>query len=215
MVRGVNTRWAWGGAAVVAAALGLAGCEAPRGDTGGRIDPSRTTAADERSPQANMPSLYEFGDRVAERLAADISSIPEIRDAPTRVVIELGGLNNKTRTSTQDFEQIQVRLRNRFANSDYIRNKAMVVDSTARMDQELDRIQGDTGGRDLLQENIDRRGAGRTDRYDPRQIFVLLGDFYESARGGTRRYYFEFRLTNLKTRSIVFSESYDLGQVMR
>ena len=51
-----------------------------------------------------------------------------------------------------------------------------------------------------------------TARYKPEETYVLMGDFFESRRGSTRRYYFEFKLTHLASRELVFSESYDLAQ---
>ncbi|MCC7146229.1 MAG: hypothetical protein IT443_07260 [Phycisphaeraceae bacterium] len=195
-------------AAVAVMALGvLASCQAPpAGDTGGRVDPYRTTASDRMSEQASIPSLLEFCDRTSERLASDLSQIPEINEAKTRLVLELGDIVNKTRTSTTDFELIQHRLRSQLMQSKLIRDNFKIVESKARMDRELARVNAND---DLLQEN----STGKTATYDPNVSYVLQGDFYEARRNARREYYFEFKLTNLASRDIVFSHSYDLGQV--
>ena len=77
----------------------LVGCSStPTGSTGGRIDSYRTTDSDRVSRKANIPSLLEFTDQVSQELAAQLASIPEIRTAETRQVLELGSIQNKTQT---------------------------------------------------------------------------------------------------------------------
>ncbi|MCB1281936.1 MAG: hypothetical protein KDB18_10475 [Salinibacterium sp.] len=196
-------------ATIVGAGM-LAGCQstAPNrsvGESGGRINPYSTTAADRASGQASAPALWEFSDQVAESLAQRIAGIPEIAQSPDRVVVELGNLSNGTDTPTQDFELIQRRLRSKLLTSDVVANRVRFVESIDDMDAEYRRVQAtNNNGMNPL-----------TDRYDPRSIYVLRGDFLESSRRGgeTRRYFFEFRLTNLQTRTIVFNDSFDLAQV--
>ena len=55
-----------------------------------RVGVTQTTGGDYYSPQASMPDLYRFGDEVGMRIAREIALIPEVRDSPTRVVVELG-----------------------------------------------------------------------------------------------------------------------------
>lgn len=175
------------------------------GDSGGRINPYSSTSADRASGAASAPALWEFSDQVAESLVRRIASIPEIAQSPQRVVVELGNLSNGTDTPTQDFELIQRRLRSKLLTSDVVTNRVRFVESIDDMDAEYRRIQAtDSGGMNPL-----------TDRYDPSSIYVLRGDFLESSRRGgeTRRYFFEFRLTNLQSRTIVFNDSFDLAQV--
>ena len=56
------------------------------------------------------------------------------------------------------------------------------------------------------------KSGGGTAQYDPKITYVLQGDFFESDRGERRQYYFEFKLTNLATREIVFNKHFDLAQ---
>lgn len=180
------------------------GCESPpkvsQGNTGGRLDPYQSTGADRASGSALIPALLEFSDKTAQRLAADIAGIREITGSDTKVVLELGGINNQTRTSTGDFELIQRRVRGQLLASRMLREHFLVVDNRVRMNLEQERVQADGE-------------AGATAKYDPKITYVLLGDFFEANRGGRRQYYFEFTLTNLASRAIVFHSDYDLGQV--
>jgi len=186
-------------AVVVVVQVAGGGCESPpeRGSRGGRIDPYRTTEADRESSRVTMPALLEFCDVTAENLVRDLRQIPEITGAGAerQVVLELGDINNKTRTPTNDFEMMQVRLRDKLLASDVINQNVLVVEDLQRMDQQRRRLtRGDTSG---------------TNVYHPEDTYILYGDFYR-ASGQTRRYYFAFRLA-VQTRKIVFREQYDLA----
>lgn len=199
-------------AAGLLAAAALSGCTHNRdvGDSGGRINPYASTRADEASTAASMPAMLEYSDQVAQALVRRLSDIPEIESAPARVIVELGAIENQTNTPRSDFEMIQRRLRSRLINSDIAAANMKFVESVAAMDAEQRRVMG--GETDPLQRDYD---GGRTDRYDPSHTYVLRGAFFESGRGDTRRYFFEFNLVNLQTRSIVFNEPFDLAQQRR
>ena len=98
---------------LIVLALVVAGCRPgpPRGTTGGRMDPHRTTDSDRASSSASGAALWEYSDQVAEALARDLSDLDRIRTAPTRVALEVGDLHNRTNTPTGDFELIQHRIR--------------------------------------------------------------------------------------------------------
>lgn len=196
--------------ALASAGLLAAGCEnVPRGESGGRIDPYRTTASDRASNSASIPALMEFSDATAAALAQDLNEIDEIQALNTKAVLELGSLSNKTNTPSSDFEQIQARVRGQIFQSKLIRQHFIIVEGRGRMNTELGRVNGGGGNGDLLQEG---GSGGGTARYDPKNTYVLQGDFFESNRGDRRQYYFEFKLTNLASRVIVFQKSFDLGQ---
>lgn len=179
------------------------GCT-PDGSTGGRIDPYRTTEADYDSSRASMPSMLEFSDQVAAALAYDLADIPEVQNSPTKLVLELGDMENHTRTPYSDFMLIQRRVQNQLLSSNVVKNQFILVEGPARMDLEKQRVTSN-----------DSSSA----RYDAGQTFMLMGDFFESNRvekdrgGDVRRYYFTFKLVNLQTRQIVFSNDYDLAQL--
>ena len=175
--------------------LVLTGCE----KTGSRIDPYESTKSDLNSKQASIPALLEFSDLTAQRLAQDITSIPQVRDSSERLVLELGSIENRTRTATTDFELIQRRLRSQLMRSDVVRRNFMIVEGRQRMDSELQRVAGVTDS--------------TTARYNPADTFVLQGDFFEARRGDRSQFFFNFKLTNLATRELVFDSDYDLAQL--
>ena len=175
-----------------------------------RGDKARATGRN--SSGASLPALLEYSDTVSQALGQELTEIPDIEKAPTRCVLELGSINNQTNTPTGDFEQIQARIRGQIFQSKLIKSRFMIVEGRGRMNNELGRVQGDSGRKDLLQ---DGSGPAGTAQYDPKITYVLQGDFHESDRGDRRQYYFEFKLTNLSTREIVFDKPFDLAQAPR
>ena len=177
------------------------------GQSGGRINPYASTRGDAVSTAASMPAMLEYSDQVAEALTRRLSNMPRIANAPTRVIVELGAIENQTDTPRSDFELIQRRLRSKLINSDIASANMKFVESVQAMDAEARRVRG--GETDPLQRDY---GGGQTDRYDPANTYVLRGAFFESKRSDTRRYFFEFNMTNLQDREIVFNEAFDLAQ---
>lgn len=189
--------------------LALGGCTSSPdpGVTGGRMDSYRSTEADVYSNQASVPAMLEFSDQTAEALARDLTQLPEIQQRTTRAILMLGDINNKSNTNTNDFEMITIRTRNKIVGLRHIVDNFKVVENLDRMRNAEAREVGVP--QDLLQEG---RATTYVANYNPADIYVLNGDFYESSRGSTRRYYFAFTLSNMASREIVFREQYDLAQ---
>lgn len=190
-------------AAVSTSVLALAACEtgpAPRGNTGGRVDPYRSTDIDARSGGANTVDLLQFSDSVGRALAARIANVDEIANSPERVVIEMGDIENKTYTPTSDFEIVRRRVFASLVNNGPVSRLADIVEAPEVMDAQRDRFATD---------------HATTDRYGTRTTYLLQGYFGELSRGGGAQsnYYSEMTLTNLQTRRIVFVEQLDTKQV--
>ncbi|MEL6740114.1 MAG: hypothetical protein AAFP26_05625 [Planctomycetota bacterium] len=187
--------------------LSLSGCDQtqttnppPRGDTGGRVDPYRSTGIDAGSARASTVDLLEFSDRVGEALASRIATIPEIAGAADRVVIEMGAIENSTQTPSSDFAIMRRRVFASLVNSDLVRPYADILEAPEVTDRQRGRFAIDPGS---------------TDRYDTRATYVLQGFFGELSRGGgiQSNYYYEMTLTNLQSRRILFVEQFDSKQI--
>lgn len=196
----------------------MAGCQSqpPMGDTGGVIDARERTRLDARSPEADVTTLLAFSDKVAQGLADRILTEPRIAEANAsgkRVVLEFGGLNNRTTTPRSDFEAIQRRVFIGLVNNNQLRQRFLVVESGATMDAEADRLSGSRSP-DLLDES---RGTARTPtrRYDPEFVYVIRGNFDEIKRGGNiqSNYIFDMTVTHLASREIVFAEQFEFKQL--
>lgn len=183
---------------VLGAAL-AAGCNPPQGDRGSRVDPGTVTTAERRSPGVLPTDLKEFSDQVSQRVAQDIAMIPEIKNAPGRVTVIVGDINNKTGiVSSNDFEYVRSRLRNNLLQSAYVKDKIRFVENRARMSGLRER--------ELVGPNANN---AEPPNYDPATTFALNGDFYRIARGDSNLYYMEFQLVHFKSNEIVFSDRYE------
>ncbi len=185
----------------------LAGCNtAPQGHTGGLIDPRRRTTADTYDQAADSATLLEFADIVGQELGSQIARIPEIRSSPTQVVIELGGLQNNTRTPSNDFAAVQRRVFLTLVNSDLARESARIV-------EQRDRVVRDTAGvmpaaqADPLGREQPTSNQGSMKDYPLDLTYFLQGTFSELSRGNgiQSTYVFDFTLTNAASRQIVFA----------
>ncbi len=188
------------------------GCESSpsRGDDGGRLDQYDTTAADRSSPAVSSVTLLEFADQVAESLALHIPSIPEIKEKPHRVVIELGDILNDTNTQPRDFAVIRRRIFLSMVNNPQIRYTAQINESPSRIAKQGKKYEQDTPP-DLLDEgNVPRESGPRS--YQLGDVYSLNGTFGEIRRGGDSTYIFDMTLVNLESGEIVFAEIFEARQ---
>jgi hypothetical protein len=194
-----------------ASLLALAGCQqAPRGDSGGQMDPYERTRVDANSPQADTVNLYEFSDRVGEALAQRIADIDEITTRPSKVVIEMGSIRNDSpSTPSSDFRLIQRRVFTKLVNSNVVSKHASIVEQNARVNRDIQDTRPSQP--DLLDERLE--GTDQADVYSLDSTYILTGTFGEMLRGRDQRnYYFEMALTHAKSRRIVFVETFDSKQ---
>lgn len=189
----------------------LAGCQPPPGDTGGRVDVTRTTPAERRDARVNTASLFEFSDQVAQQLSADLSQVPELNDQ-YRATIVFGDIVNKTTiVSTNDFEAFRTRIRSKLMQSrGHVLKNVQFVENKARADDLIRRETGSSG--DLLQEGTRQERAPLNAEY----TYFLNGNMYRVERGGNtvNTYLMNFELTNMKSGAIIWTnEPYEVKQV--
>lgn len=194
----------------------LSACNnAPRGDSGGIIDARERTGADRYDPAADTVSLLEFADKAAEDLAGQIARIPEIKNSPTQVIIEIGSLRNMTRTtSSADFEALQRRVVTTLVRSDLAREVAQVREN-------IDRVQRDAAPHtapaqvDPLGRSAPVAGGPGVEASNLDFTYFLNGTFSELSRGDgvQSTYLLDFTLTKGTTRQIIWvSPKYDIKQ---
>ncbi|MFO0830591.1 MAG: hypothetical protein U0637_01985 [Phycisphaerales bacterium] len=197
------------GVGLLGAVLAAGGCQPPRGDSGGRVDVTRTTPAERNDARVNTASLFEFSDQVSQQLAADLSQVPEL-NGEYRSTIVFGDINNKTGiVSSNDFEAFRMRIRGKLMQSRGVLKNVQFVENKARAD---DLIRRETGGSgDLLQEGTRQERAALNADY----TYFLNGNMYRVERGNsaTNTYLMNFELTNMKTGAIIWTnEPYEVKQ---
>lgn len=197
--------------AMVATALAgglLGGCNtAPPGDTGGVIGARERTRVDAGSSEADTTTLLEFADRVGQELGAQLARIPEVKNSPTQVIIEMGGIQNMTRTPSSDFAAMQRRVFLTLQRSDLVRENAQVRERYDRVARDAVNL-GPESGATLP------GSAGGVQSSQVGSTFLLQGTFSELSRGGYQgNFLLDFTLTKADTRAIVYSNQFDFKQL--
>lgn len=190
------------------------GCQnnPPRGDNANRLETTTSTSADQRSLKANSALLIEFANQISESLAARLPGIPAIANNPTRVLIELGDIQNATDTPSSDFSVLRRRMFLSMVNNPQITNTAQINESPGRADRQA-RGLGQDQAPDLMDEGTGG-GTPRGARYNLEDTYVLNGTFGEIRRGsGQSTYVFDITLTNVGSREIVFVDQFEFKQV--
>lgn len=182
----------------------LTACDSPpRGDTGGRVGVSETTASEAESRQVLPSALIEFSDQLPQRLIQDLQNVPRLAEVPGQATIILGDIKNETRiVGSGDFQVVARRIRNNLLNSPFARDEMKFVERRGRMMDIAQRESVATDGR-----------IARPADYDPEESFTLLGNFFRISRGDTNYYYMNFELVHFGTNEIVFSDRYEVKQV--
>lgn len=181
-------------AAALIASFLLAACDSPPpGVRAGRRGATDVTAEEAESRRILPGALIEFSDQVAEQMAADIADIPRVRDTDDRVTVILGDIENNTGiVSTNDFEMMMHRMRNRLNKEPATKSKLRFVERRARM-------------LDLAQREGVAREDGTTgpDAYDPETTYALNGTIYRVNRGSVNLYYMDVQLTHFASNELV------------
>lgn len=181
--------------------------QAPQGNTGGTIDPRRRTTADTYDQSADSVTMLEFADVVGQELGSQIARIPEIRSSPTQVVIELGGLQNNTRTPSADFAAVQRKVFITLVNSDLARENARIVEKRDRVARDAASVAAPAPVDPLGRGEQPASNQGGMKDYPLDSTYFLQGTFSELSRGNgvQSTYVFDFTLTNASSRQIVFA----------
>jgi hypothetical protein len=196
--------------ASIAMVLGLAGLTAcnqgPSGRQGGNVDPYEQVRGTSRDRAVNDVTLLEFTDQVSQALAMRIPTVPDIKNSPTKPVIAVGAITNRTNTPTSDFAAVRSLLFTNMVNST-VAQQADILDTLEVMDEQMARY-----AQPGAANRMDERGATvpTSARYDPRITYILNGEFSEISRGENGRsstYIFNWRLVNLGTSKTVVADS--------
>lgn len=202
--------------AVLAAAvlLGSLGCQNPR-----RVPTGETTKDELRDPRQLPVSLTEFQESAANDLLQALPDVRGIAEAPDRVTILLGDINNKTSlVSTADYEYITSGIRSRLIRSQATRDKLKFVEKRRRVENlaARERVATAPAPPDAGSNEINWGGGSYyVPDYKAQETYGLLMDVYRVNRGNTNLYYTEVLLVHFATNEIVYSYKSEMKQVSR
>lgn len=194
----------------VASLASLTACQPPRGFTGGRVDPTRTTSAEANSAQVLPASLFEFSDKVAQQLASDLKTVPALNQE-FRQTIVFGNLTNKTGVvPTSDFEAFRTRVRGSLMQSQNVLRNVRFVDNKKNVDANISRE---------TSRNSDLLGEGKRQEradLDPKTTYMLDGEMYRVDRGQSQvnLYMLSYQLINMADGEVIWQNApYEVKQV--
>lgn len=194
-----RTVWAVG---VVGAALAAGGCATPpAGSSGGRIEPTRTTRAEEGSRLPSTTELTEFSDSVTQQLVGDLAQVPEFNQS--RGTIVFGDIVNNTGiVPTTDFEAFRTKIRTQLMSTSVAKDRFRFVENRQRYE---DLRKRELGGSDVTPEDRSKAPAGARIAND-QNTYLLNGEMYRIARGGetVNLYAMSFNLMRLSDGEIVW-----------
>jgi hypothetical protein len=196
---------------VLAGVAVLGGCaQPPRGEHNGRVEVTDTTPAEKYSREVQITAQHEFSDQVAQQLAADLSTIPELNQG-YRVTVVFGDIVNKTGVvPTSEFEAFRTRIRSKLMQSQNVLKNVRFIENRARLDALRQREMG--GGGDILQE-----GAKSASTLNPKYTYFLNGEMYRAVRGQAEEvnaYYMTYNLMSAEDGTLVWeSNQYSVKQV--
>ena len=189
--------------AAALAALGIAvGCHSDKPHKYGKQRPP-IDQLDDRDRGLQSKEVVDASDQMAQSLLAE----PVIQQSPTRVLIVVDRVENRTTTQRFDMDIFLRRLKVNL--SKYGRGKIQLIENRDKL-RELQSRELEGAGNDEFQQNGGRAAPG------PAGIqpdFSLYARISELPNRGTSYFQLEFNLTGLKgpqARQLVWSDMYEV-----
>ena len=187
-------------ASIAMAALGLgltlgvlAGCDKKPEEMRGNI--SDLTPGDTGLASKDLVQM-------TDQMAPDLLKIPDIAASPTRTVIVVTGIANRTSEPTRDLTIYVARLRSLL--NQHARDRLAFVENR-RTTENLQATEG--GGGDAFEEGS-RAGAPAAGRLVPQ--YALKGEFYSLDKQNSHYFLCTFQLTNIRTGDQVWEGRYEV-----
>jgi hypothetical protein len=154
--------------------------------------------------------LFEFSDKVAQQLSADLKAVPALNQ-DYRQTIVFGNLTNKTGVvPTTDFEAFRTRIRGSLMQSQNVLRNVRFVDNKKNVDANIRRETGTST--DLLGEGRRQERA----ELDPATTYFLDGEMYRVDRGqsSVNLYMLSYQLINMQSGEVIWQNApYEVKQV--
>ncbi|RMH11764.1 MAG: hypothetical protein D6695_08410 [Planctomycetota bacterium] len=187
--------------------LVLCSCESqpPVGDRAGRVEVSDTTPPEAADARPLVADFIAYSDQIAEALMRDMLNTPELAPLHSdRTTVLYGDIKNETGiVSTNDFEVVRERTKNRLKQSRMFNDRFRFLTSRQRLEE----LQQTELGDDLFE--TDARGRVLNPRIHPEDTLLLNGTMYRISRGPTSYYLMTFELVRFSDGEIVWTNDYE------
>ncbi len=183
------------------------GCQSqpPRGNRGGRVEPSHTTPPEAADSRPMVSDFITYSDQLSQGLMRDLEATPTLAPRYTpRTTILYGDIVNKTGiVSTNDFEVVRERMKNRLMQSRTFNERFRFLTSRQRLEE----LQTVELGDDMFPK--DAQGRVLNPRVHPDDTMLLNGTMYRISRGSTNYYLMTFELVRFSDGEIVWTNDYE------
>jgi len=195
------------GVVMVGGLVVLGGCQSqpPYGNRAGRVEVSDATPPEMADSRPMVADFVSFSDQLAQRLMADLEATPTLAPAYSpRTTILYGDIKNETGiVSTNDFEVVRERMKNRLLQSRSFNEKFRFLTSRQRLEE----LQRTELGDDLTK--TDSAGRVQNPRIHPDDTMLLNGTMYRIGRGNASYYLMTFELVRFSDGEIVWVNDYE------
>ncbi len=196
------------GTILVGMLLVAQGCQTqpPYGNRAGRVEVSDATPPEAADSRPMVSDFISFSDQLAQRLMQDLEYTDQLAPAYSdRTTILYGDIKNETgMVSTNDFEVVRERMKNRLKQSRTFNQKFRFLTSRQRLEE----LQRTELGDDLFK--TDSAGRVQNPRIHPEDTLLLNGTMYRIGRGGTSYYLMTFELVRFSDGEIVWVNDYEI-----
>lgn len=192
----------------VAATLALTACSTPPlGDRTGRVEPGRTTEAEQRSGQVYISDLDDATEKMSLKFIADLNgrlaeSDFRINGEQQKVTIVFGDITNKSGSMpSSDIEAIRSNFQSNLMESDDLRAHCRFVRDKAN----FERLRATEFGPGPANPTTPGTGVRSLDQ---RFTYFLNSEIYGINRGSTRQFTINFSLMRASDGEEVWKPNY-------
>ncbi len=149
--------------------------------------------------QVPIATMLTFINASSDKFISQIGSVPEIQNAPTQLVLELGTVVADPTQNANDAEFAQEAVRGRFLDSRIVTDRFLIVQNIHRSMADAEKIGITPVGGDP---------TATPDNYAPSSIYTLNGRFQKVGRSQQNLYQLQLSLIHWKTRKIVLNKTF-------
>jgi hypothetical protein len=160
-------------------------------------DQQRRDIEEMKKQRVPFQMIDELSARAATTLAQALPEIPEVKQSPDQMVLEIGTIVNKSGQNDPAFATAMASMRSRLAQNEAVTNSYLLVDRTSDAAKQATTMAAQTaGGNAAVFDDPLQRTASQTATqvYNPRLIYVLGSEFFWADDDGGKDRVLTFKL---------------------
>ena len=181
---------------------GLTGCKTPEDPRGYSRERPPADRLDKRDKGLQSYDVIA----AADQMATSLLSLPELNASPTRLTVVVDRADNLTSTYSQNLDIFLSKLKVDVARQG--RDRIQLIENRAKLrDLQSRELEGSSEREDFGGAGGARPAPGPAGIQPDYSLYCKVSDL---PNRGTNYYLFEFNLTSLQTRELIWTDSYDV-----